>query len=559
MIYVSIESRKGGVGKTTAALTLAECLIQKGYQVLFVDMDIIGTRVDGSFLSSQNGTIHEVKRDGKAVNLLDMFKKEFMAGNNIPAFAPADAAGKKYLTFETGKCNVIGSNIYEDGNGASLLEDPRVLYDAFHAYWLLELIKGIVRSFVSAIGKDNNVAVILDNSPGFSSIEKVINDYLTNIGPDSGKVMIVSTIDPQDIAACRQSVNAIENLFAEKLEAGMYYRALLQRQKATWRESEGFKTVWNSLCVSDGKSPEYYAKEQEQKSSFIRILVNKVPRNIYEELYAKQILQEGKETAVPFLNHLLYYFSNAMLERNDIHHQTNFGGSYEEFKLSGDLITIEDDDIKYRKLRDHIKHSGLRAIFREEWAPLSPLLKLLDYLRQQEVLKEELIIQIPSIDTNFRQSHSKIDIEVEIVKRFVCRNLCEDENQYREQLSSIAIYVAKTLKAADGKDEIDFHPESQKMQQFEELVVLFGLAVYRLHIYDMSCTLINDLMKFCLEDVEKMETLDTLAVDNRVSDVLEGRRINLRQGEELTGILSNHKNARELAEAIKDVIKYWGL
>lgn len=559
MIYVSIESRKGGVGKTTAALALAECLIQKGYQVLLVDMDIIGTRVDGSFLASQNGSIHEVKRDGKAVNLLALFKKEFMAGNNIPAFAPADAAGENYLTFETGKCNVIGSNIYEEGNDTSLLEDPRVLYDAFHAYWLLELIKGLTRSFVSAIGNENDIAVILDNSPGFSSIEKVINDYLTNIGPESGKFMIVSTIDPQDIAACRQSVTAIENLFAEKMEAGRYYRALLQSQKATWRESEGFKAVWNTLCVSDGKEPEYYAKEQEQQSSFIRILVNKVPRIIYEELYAKQILQKKKETAVPFLNHLLYYFSNAMLERNDIYHQTKLGGSYEEFQLSGNQASIGDDDIKYSKLRDYIKNSGLRAIFLEEWAPLSPFIKLQEYLRKQEVLKEESFIQIPSIDANFEESHSKIDIEVEIVKRFVCKNLREDEIQYREQLSSIAIHVAQKLKAADGKDEIDFHTESQKMQQFDELVVLFGLAVYRLHIYDLSCALINDLMKFCLEDVEKMETLDTVEVNNRVSDILEGRRINVRQDKELTRMLSDHKNARELEEAIKDVVKYWGL
>ena len=558
MIYVSIESRKGGVGKTTAALTLAECLIQKGYQVLLVDMDIIGTRVDDGFLASQNGSIHEVKRDGKAVNLLDLFKKEFMAGNNIPAFAPADAAGNKYLTFEIGKCNVIGSNIYEEGNGASLLEDPRVLYDAFHAYWLLELIKGISRSFVSAIGKDNDIAVILDNSPGFSSIEKVINDYLTNIGPELGKVMIVSTIDPQDIAACRQSVTAIENLFTEKMEAGRYYRALLQSQKATWRGSEGFKAVWNSLCVSDGREPEYYAKEQEHQSSFIRILVNKVPRSIYEELYTKHILHERNETAAPFLNHLLYYFSNAMLERNDIHHRTNMGG-YEEFKMSGNLMTIEDDDIKYRKLRDYIKHSGLRAIFREEWAPLSPFLKLREYLRKQEVLKEKSFIQIPSIDANFKQSHSEIDNEVEIVKRFVCKNLREDENQYRKQLSSIAMHVAQTLKEFDGKGEVDFHPELQKMQQYEELVVLFGLAVYRLHIYDYSCGLINELMKFCLEDVEKMETLDAVAVDNRVSDILEGRSIDVSQGEELNEMISGHRNARELEEAIKDVIKYWGL
>ena len=41
----SIESRKGGVGKTTMALNLAKALIAKGYKVLYLDCDISGTPV----------------------------------------------------------------------------------------------------------------------------------------------------------------------------------------------------------------------------------------------------------------------------------------------------------------------------------------------------------------------------------------------------------------------------------------------------------------------------------------------------------------------------------
>ena len=43
-LLVSVESRKGGVGKTTAALNLARILLEKkGYAVLFLDVDITGT------------------------------------------------------------------------------------------------------------------------------------------------------------------------------------------------------------------------------------------------------------------------------------------------------------------------------------------------------------------------------------------------------------------------------------------------------------------------------------------------------------------------------------
>lgn len=42
---ISVESRKGGVGKTTAALNLADLLVEKGYKVLLLDLDITGTSI----------------------------------------------------------------------------------------------------------------------------------------------------------------------------------------------------------------------------------------------------------------------------------------------------------------------------------------------------------------------------------------------------------------------------------------------------------------------------------------------------------------------------------
>ncbi len=42
-LFFSIESRKGGVGKTTIALNMCKMLRKKGYVVLMLDCEITGT------------------------------------------------------------------------------------------------------------------------------------------------------------------------------------------------------------------------------------------------------------------------------------------------------------------------------------------------------------------------------------------------------------------------------------------------------------------------------------------------------------------------------------
>ena len=44
-IIISVESRKGGVGKTTAALCVSKNFLEKGYAVLLIDTDITGTNI----------------------------------------------------------------------------------------------------------------------------------------------------------------------------------------------------------------------------------------------------------------------------------------------------------------------------------------------------------------------------------------------------------------------------------------------------------------------------------------------------------------------------------
>ena len=69
-LFFSIESRKGGVGKTTVALNVCQMLLKKGYAVLMLDCDITGT---SSAESSENSefwkeNIHVIKYFDKKTN-----------------------------------------------------------------------------------------------------------------------------------------------------------------------------------------------------------------------------------------------------------------------------------------------------------------------------------------------------------------------------------------------------------------------------------------------------------------------------------------------------------
>lgn len=567
MIYISVESRKGGVGKTTTALMLAEALVEKGYEVLVVDLDIIGTRIDESFLSANKEKIHEVKRNGKPVNLLNLFKNDLMVGKNLPAFTDTDSENENYMTIEKGKCNLVGSNIYEEKeakegeNGEkkkkqSLLEDPRLLYDSFHAYWLLTMVKQIAAQFKNTIGHDK-IALILDNSPGYSSTEKVVNDFLTDLGPEKGKIMLVSTIDPQDIAACRQTKMMIENLQKEKSAAGRYYRAMVENKKAERIESEAFDTVWNSLCASGGKDPEYYSEDRDVQKPFTGIIVNKVPNSINEQLYAKKILNRDDEFAAPFQNHLLYYFSNPKLSANEIDHTIRIE-RFNDFKLSGKIETIVEDEERYQKLRTYVGGLGFSEFFSQEWSPMRPFDRLISHMKENDALKSDgrKILDIKGYSPSV--NGDKLRYEVGVVKKFVFAN-AKMSTDFAKNIDTIATKIEEIIRRSEGQREIIFDIESAKLEHLNQFVMLLGIAVYRLHSYETGCIIINELIKECLENAEMMETLDMDVVSNKIMDVVEGRCINMNPGEILAEILRNHKNGHRLRMTVETLMNHWKL
>ena len=144
-LFISVESRKGGVGKTTAALCLARILKRRGYAVLVLDLDITGTDAayiaEAPFWAKDLHIIQEIG-EGEAVpisaNLIKMFDKYFMSGSRLPEFSVTPHVPYTLLV-DLERVNVFGSQIYNTDiagerdklNGVTCIERPSILFDEF--------------------------------------------------------------------------------------------------------------------------------------------------------------------------------------------------------------------------------------------------------------------------------------------------------------------------------------------------------------------------------------------------------------------------------------------
>lgn len=228
-LIISVESCKGGVGKTTAALCLARILLGRGYKVLFLDMDVTGTNAAAIAKSPfWSADVHlaentqDTDNGDLGVNLVRLFDRTFMAGKALPDFCMGDAktAG---ITLDFAKVNMMGSQLLETGleTKGACIDRPAILFDDLHTLWLLEFVKQMVSRFVVTARKDgaSATAVIVDNSPGYVGIAPALHEWLTDIGPDVGKFLVVTSFDVQDLLACDQTIAALHGIYATKWHA----------------------------------------------------------------------------------------------------------------------------------------------------------------------------------------------------------------------------------------------------------------------------------------------------------------------------------------------------
>lgn len=291
---ISVESRKGGVGKTTAALNLAKLFIDRGFPVLFLDADITGTNIGNAINSPFWKEVTNVIQEENAnANLLEWFDRKFMCGKHIPDFA-------KKITPH--KINLIGSQLFEakKGKKEDLICSPSILFDKLHSFWFIECLKIICSSFVRYV-KATSI-IIIDNSPGFVGIAPAIHEWLTDMGPRHGKFLTVSSLDEQDIISCCHAVNNIHQTLLNKIETAKileniqkdnvtidkkYHAFLLRLLEECNYEKQNTKKSIKTL-----KELDFYLNKQVNKSEYLdnpylyqNWIVNRVPLEVKRRIF----------------------------------------------------------------------------------------------------------------------------------------------------------------------------------------------------------------------------------------------------------------------------------
>jgi hypothetical protein len=317
---VSVESRKGGVGKTTAALNLARIFNQRHYAVLFLDVDITGTNaadaIDSPFWKSTTHTVRHADSDNHLpANLLALFQTKFMSGQGAPKFSAVVEDSKHALTIDSNLINVLGSQIYNFENSKSERQDriickPSILFDELHAFWFIEFLQGTCVAFTEAIRATDNdrmVAIIIDNSPGYVGIAPAVQEWLTDLGPNRGKFLTVASMDKQDLVSCGRSVHGLHSLILRKWEASRKFaKACISKDKSEplnlnqeeqgfflrLAESSNLDSLLNENNEKDygfsGSDLSYYRDENISLPSpahYQGFLINRVPRLVKSGAY----------------------------------------------------------------------------------------------------------------------------------------------------------------------------------------------------------------------------------------------------------------------------------
>ena len=266
----SIESRKGGVGKTTVALNLA-CILAKKGPVLLLDCDITGTSIvdpakNSSFWNDETNVLTFVDKNGesKDLNFIRFFLERFIKGEGNAR----DIIKPESLM--TGKVNVIGSFLY--GTPHEVAVNVGWLMDELHSYWMVELIQQIVKEF-EGLFPDKTVHVVVDNSPGYTSFNQSLHDYMYEEGPVTSKFLLVSTLDSQDLQANMQAAVEISKNINNRAVAAAYYKLKENDAKGEVKDADV-----ETLIETDG----------EIKGFFFNLIDRKQQLEIYTKNYSSE-------------------------------------------------------------------------------------------------------------------------------------------------------------------------------------------------------------------------------------------------------------------------------
>jgi len=351
---ISIESRKGGVGKTTVALNTGRILLEENYEVVFFNFDFQGTdlnmlessmndlKIWGSFTPYMVEEPPDTKKKsafGKKINLVKLFD-DYMGGKGIPDIGWNEKK-EGVISLKPGKINILCSRLKREGESKKNLYEIATLFDEMHSAWFLSMIKEMIKKIWDVVPGKKNLAIILDNGTGFTGLEPSVDEWLTDIGPRYGKFLFVCTLDSQDFIACAKAVCSLHSIYSEKWDISQYLgmgqkddspenyieiRESLSKKNRMSRffyrlvdstpdikdcekcnENQPFR--WGNLLCPAGDFCFYLKKTDENNAdkeygdscmkkpgSYMGITVNKIPKLIYDNDYKFDIERVFKKS-----------------------------------------------------------------------------------------------------------------------------------------------------------------------------------------------------------------------------------------------------------------------
>lgn len=471
----SIESRKGGVGKTTIALNLAKLFLKsrKG-PVLLLDCDITGTSIS---LSAKQSPFWERETnvlkgtDGNLLNLLGYYNNVFIQGKSLEG----DFVTRENI--KENKINVIGSEIY--GPSPRAIIDTRMLMDDLHSYWLMEFIQSIISSFESLF-QDKTVHVIIDNSPGYVGFCEALHNYMFNLGPEKAKFIMVSSFDSQDLLACMQASEEICYNVKNRAAIANYYCSITKNggdndegMEQKINNDDNFKQFYLNLR-EDEQMLDSYTNKQYEENNYLSMIINKAPQ-VYKEdqivLSFKDIVTDESfdlftkiTSARDETPQTIIYYDEAIVYQNylkflKVQDDDKDKNSYwtrrfkdlaelnSEYERQDDVLgSISKLNILYGKLLNNLRLRGYARMAKRmplQWSPAYSLNRLNNILL--------LIVKRTKHSPNFDSSEKKEKLHDWISKQLQSvRDEIDDEQEYG-QLSALASYVEEKVGVWDEK------------------------------------------------------------------------------------------------------------
>lgn len=356
----SVESRKGGVGKTTIALNLAKALIDKGQDVLLIDCDITGTPITKAAEHSLfwKDDVWAEYEGQEPMNLIDFYENRFLLEDkNGEVLA-------NQLGYKKGRIHLIGSDIY--GKEGELIIDPRDLMDELHCYWFVEMIKELVDSFCKK-SEQVQKAIILDNSPGYVGIGRSLRGWLAKLGPDRANYVLVSSLDEQDIEATIGSAVDIQHMMDTKQEIAQYVKVVINKAPED--------------LLEEGGGYDFKLKDDDPRKEIEKVLF---PRG--KKKYPQNIIKYDLSISGQFIEASLKDILNQDEERKKLYKEFNkFEKRINEFPNKVNKYGhLKNLTAGYHSVTDQLNKAGYKRMSRslsEDMSPESFMTNLADHVR----------------------------------------------------------------------------------------------------------------------------------------------------------------------------------